>query len=157
MKHNFDLFFLLKTIFLTLSFKKLQSVQNLVCLTRIWFYMTKYKGCPKSGQTVWILDSDLFLKNGMVPETKKLSFWWFGFLVLTLPRLFALRDSSMRFSTCGFFHKSVVPGPLIHILKYFCHLLLFRWVTSVCNGMLLKFFFNKSSFLSSIAILKLVF
>ena len=27
-----------------------------------------------------------------------------------------------------FSHKSVVPGPLIHILKYFCHLLLFRWV-----------------------------
>ena len=34
----------------------------------------------------------------------------------------------MRFSTSGFFHKSVVPGPLIHILKYFCHLLLFCWV-----------------------------
>ena len=33
---------------------------------------------------------------------------------------------SMRFSTSGFFRKSVVPGPLIHILKYFCHLLLFR-------------------------------
>jgi len=29
--------------------------------------------------------------------------------------------------------------------------------TSVCNGMLLKFFLNKLSFLSSIAILKLVF
>ena len=30
-------------------------------------------------------------------------------------------------------------------------------MTSVCNGILLKFFLNKFSFLSSIAILKLVF
>jgi len=30
-------------------------------------------------------------------------------------------------------------------------------MTSVCNGMMLKFFFNKFSFLSFIAILKLVF
>ena len=90
---------------------------------------------------------------------------------------------SVRFSTSGFFsHKSVVPGPLIHILKYFYHLLLFHrpkspcikheiqnnvWfsrekkfrksMTSVFNGMLLKFFLNKFSFLSSRAILKVVF
>jgi hypothetical protein len=29
-----------------------------------------------------------------------------------------LRDSSMRFSTSGFFQQSNKPGPLIHFLKY---------------------------------------
>ena len=42
------------------------------------------------------------------------------------PRSHFLRDSSMKFSTSGFFQKSVIPGPLIYILRYFCHLLIFR-------------------------------
>jgi hypothetical protein len=32
----------------------------------------------------------------------------------------------MRFLSSGFFHESVVPGPLIHTLKDFSHLLRFR-------------------------------
>ena len=41
-------------------------------------------------------------------------------------RMLALKGQKHAIFNLWFFsHKSVVPGPLIHILKYFCHLLLF--------------------------------
>ena len=33
----------------------------------------------------------------------------------------------MRFLTSGFFHESIVPGPWIHMLKYFQKYFRFRW------------------------------
>ena len=52
-------------------------------------------------------------------------FSFFGVFPIYVIPLYIAVSMSMSFLTSGFFHKSVVPVPLIHILKYFCHLMLF--------------------------------